>query len=735
MRPEYPRHRCNAACDFLESRRLLSAVFLSRPQDFPSGFGPNSSVGSVGVGDINSDTKPDLVLATDGGSSIDFLLGNGDAEPIFAAPSTVYDAGADPQSPTIADMDGDNINDIVVANSSQAQVSVLFNDGDNHFTNRKTFAVGSGPGAVAVADFKNDQKNDIVVANAADGTVSLLLNTGNQTFATQKTFAVGNDPVDIVAMDVNRDNKMDLVVANANDNTVSVLLGNNHGSFLPQMVFDTGYLPTSIAVTDFNGDNKLDIVATNNGADSISLLLGNGKGSFLDPTFFDVAPQPSSLVVGDFNNDTKPDIATLSELTSQVSILLGNGDGTFQAQTNFAANPNAQFNMASGNFLGGNFPGVVTANEFNNSVSLMFSKALTPALTLDSPADGAKNLSPVTLSWNGSDEFPTRVIVSTNRKALPTDPSSRESVAGAIVDTVTGPLSESITINPKLLKGNTTYFWEVQPERGSFGLFSKIRSFTTANNVPKINPIPSVVIQAGKTFSASGSFNDTDPGDTWTAAINYGDGSKTTPFALHAHKISLSHLYATAGDFKVVVQITDSHGASGVEKFFVHVVKPVKAADFAKWTSHTTGTLDAFSYAFSSFKPSDLALETDDLSTSDFGAAPGSSSQKTLDYAVSDAWSITFNNSVPQLLLDALFWRGTASEAPAPTINYTFNQPFLILSGFSGAKVNGNTLSLPNDSGFFDGIIEFANVKTLSVTTNADIANDSRQALTFALAK
>jgi len=47
------------------------------------------------------------------------------------------------------------------------------------------------------------------------------------------------------------------------------------------------------------------------------------------------------------------------------------------------------------------------------------------------------------------------------------------------------------------------------------------------------------------------------------------------------------------------------------------------------------------------------------------------------------------------------------------------------------AGISGNTLSLPADSGFFDGIIEFDNVKTLSVTTNATGA--SAQLLTFAM--
>src|SRR3954466_2236584 len=69
--------RSPAACQPLEPRRLLSGVFISRSIDKDSGFGPNLSVGSVAVGNVNGDDKLDIVMTSDGGSSVAFLLGTG----------------------------------------------------------------------------------------------------------------------------------------------------------------------------------------------------------------------------------------------------------------------------------------------------------------------------------------------------------------------------------------------------------------------------------------------------------------------------------------------------------------------------------------------------------------------------------------------------------------------------------------------------------------------------------
>jgi hypothetical protein len=77
--------------------------------------------------------------------------------------------------------------------------------------------------------------------------------------------------------------------------------------------------------------------------------------------------------------------------------------------------------------------------------------------------------------------------------------------------------------------------------------------------------------------------------------------------------------------------------------------------------------------------------------------------------------------------LYAIAWRGV--DGGATPVQYAFNRPFTILSGFAGAAVAGNTLSLP-DGNFYDGILQFnGTFNSLNVTSNATL--DNAQAMTF----
>ena len=102
---------------------------------------------------------------------------------MFAAQVT-YATGYRPSSAAAADVNGDNIPDIIVANEGSTTVSVLLNAGNGTFTNQTIYAVGMGPSSVAAADVNGDNKPDIIVANWGSNTTSVLLAlemTGNLT--------------------------------------------------------------------------------------------------------------------------------------------------------------------------------------------------------------------------------------------------------------------------------------------------------------------------------------------------------------------------------------------------------------------------------------------------------------------------------------------------------------------------------------------------------------------------
>ncbi len=112
------------------------------------------------------------------------------------------------------------------------------------------------------------------------------------------------------------------------------------------------------------------------------------------------------------------------------------------------------------------------------------------------------------------------------------------------------------------------------------GLADTIATTATVSNVtPTVSTFAGATLLPGETYSASGSF--TDPGaDSWTATVNYGDGSGTQTLALAAKQFSLTHTYSTAGDFTVTVRVTDDD-ATGSRTQTVRVLSVGQALDIA----------------------------------------------------------------------------------------------------------------------------------------------------------
>jgi len=118
--------------------------------------------------------------------------------------------------------------------------------------------------------------------------------------------------------------------------------------------------------------------------------------------------------------------------------------------------------------------------------------------------------------------------------------------------------------------GNYEVRLDVSDEDG--GLTTATRSVNVHNVKPEVflDEDSAEIVDMGTVaaFSASGYF--TDPGlDTWTATVDYGDGTGEQPLALNTDKtFELSHDYTfTQGKaFRVTITVTDDDGGSGIRR-------------------------------------------------------------------------------------------------------------------------------------------------------------------------
>nr|MBC8281027.1 PKD domain-containing protein [Chloroflexota bacterium] len=101
-------------------------------------------------------------------------------------------------------------------------------------------------------------------------------------------------------------------------------------------------------------------------------------------------------------------------------------------------------------------------------------------------------------------------------------------------------------------------------------------SVTVVNVAPVIDDIANVTVNEGSSLSLLGSFTDPGP-DTWTATVDYGDGTGEQALALSGRNFTLAHTYPAFGTYVAVVTVDDGDFSDDSEAFTVSVtnVSPV----------------------------------------------------------------------------------------------------------------------------------------------------------------
>jgi autotransporter-associated beta strand protein len=107
------------------------------------------------------------------------------------------------------------------------------------------------------------------------------------------------------------------------------------------------------------------------------------------------------------------------------------------------------------------------------------------------------------------------------------------------------------------------------------GNFRKL--FVTVNNLPpRLFLGGAEVIRAGEVMQHAGSFTDAGAADTWTATVDYGDGSGPQPLVIQpGQQLLFEHRYTRPGKYRVTVTVFDKDGGLSTDTFLVIVLPPL----------------------------------------------------------------------------------------------------------------------------------------------------------------
>jgi hypothetical protein len=268
-----------------------------------------------------------------------FVAGNNPNNPPRWSVSYLVDAN--PQALAFGDGNGDGVPDIVVANGSSQDASLLpggsltrsaaITNVTNAFSTFGTITITSSNHGlkngqqVTITDVQGDTaaNGTWTITNVTANTFDLVGSNGNGAYTTGGIWSAniadgrflasvnlnvgpGTQPRGVVVGDLNGDGIPDLVVANAGSNSISVFLGLKGGGYAAPLTFSTlvngvGHNPVSVAIGDLNRDGFPDIV-TANSDNSVTIFQNSAAnpGTSFTTSTASVGASPTQVVLADF---------------------------------------------------------------------------------------------------------------------------------------------------------------------------------------------------------------------------------------------------------------------------------------------------------------------------------------------------------------------------------------------------------------------------------------------------
>jgi hypothetical protein len=203
-----------------------------------------------------------------------------DNKKIFFTTSLAFNSY--PENLSVADVNNDGKNEILVSGSAFNGLSILFIN-NNKISEKKIVQDTIYPKAV-FADVNSDSLSDIVAFNLLRNSLDFFYNQGDSTFYKARSINLTDKINNLCAADLNKDSYPDIIYSDPN--SIHIIYGDFRNSYSKDVTLNTSYSADKIIFGDFNNDGKTDIAYFNFSAGIISIFYGKGSNDFFDELVF-----------------------------------------------------------------------------------------------------------------------------------------------------------------------------------------------------------------------------------------------------------------------------------------------------------------------------------------------------------------------------------------------------------------------------------------------------------------
>lgn len=352
--------------------QLVGGTWVASSFDVVVGSTPSIAT----IADVTGDNRNDLVgcLAW----TMNVIVAPGLTGGGVDVPSQ-FDNSGHPLRPFVGDADGNGKNDLFVLSGGGSRVNLWYAKSTGQLAGARNYSSGlSGASWIEGADFDGDGDFEVATASRDDNMFTLLGRIGGFDLDVEFSQSIGQPIYQLETADLNTDGRVDLIVGVAGgllllrNNSVP---GNYSFEVMTGLPIGSTTDPFGIAVGDFDLDGDHDIAVCDHSGGGLHVLPGTQTPFVFGPVdVIELDGGPVDVVAGDFTGDGQIDLAVSRQDLSDIVILRNGGAAGFEEFVGLPVGETPNY-LITADFNRDGRADLVVSNANTGSVSVLFGVA------------------------------------------------------------------------------------------------------------------------------------------------------------------------------------------------------------------------------------------------------------------------------------------------------------------------------------------------------------------------